>query len=38
MERGRPEAFQPRGVGLVHAAAGLPVAYLPVLAIWAWTL
>jgi hypothetical protein len=38
MERGRPDAFRPTGVGLVHGAVGLPVAYLPVLAIWAWTL
>ncbi|MHB1261828.1 MAG: hypothetical protein ACYC2H_08960 [Thermoplasmatota archaeon] len=36
MERGRPGAFSPRGVGLVHGAAGIPVAYLPVLVVWLW--
>jgi hypothetical protein len=36
MERGRPGAFRPQGVGLVHGAVGIPVAYLPVLVAWGW--
>lgn len=36
LERGRPDAFRPTAAGLRHAAAGLPLAYLPVLATWLW--